>query len=294
MIPYRFDEEEKVVKTWLATRTETGDIVLDYSYFRQADGRDIAELVWGKTVTCDEFDTVCLAHFPVWKDLATACGIAFSARPSVSTWTPSSARRTGINLRIPIVTLLNDMMACACHPASFTWELFMAVHSATLAGYCRRFSTESDSTEGQPSVAWTTAVKHLARDVTTFGGTHMYGLWELVIKTVPRLMPQSVHVVLTRPMNTGSTWTLDLEGVRDTVTVPFPKTVDAPDEKCLVEVPASTLAFTHAKVATTTGRLAAPSMVRVYSRCTAASMSRKGYVCTAQAATSEGSFVVGE
>jgi hypothetical protein len=234
VVPHRFEDEQSVLQEWLSKTDLEGTILLDTSYFEKRDH------AWRPHVTEREFDIFCAAHLGRWKQVADCLQCTWSARASLQMWRPRNEAAQVLDLQIPILTLLNDMMACASHPNAFQWRAFTVLHAADLVAYCMKFS-RSDTQVNQD--VRRRATKHLGRDLTSFCGRHLLPLWDLIVQDMPLHICHTVHVVIDRPSISCSNLVLRVHGVRDMVSVSFSKSADAPGEKCLVSFPSKALAM---------------------------------------------------
>ena len=108
---------------------------------------------WRNAVTASQFDTMAMLNIKAWKAVADACNCKWDrGDPSKTTWSPTGIRETTgirerqspLRLELPLLTLLQDMMACATHPVVFTPDLFISVHGP-LREYALRFEVVHDA-----------------------------------------------------------------------------------------------------------------------------------------------------
>ena len=186
----------------------------------------------------------------LWAQIAGACGQSPFVTPSSTVWSPPgcAAAENVCGLEIPILQLLNDMIASATHPDVFNWDLFLAVHDTTIAGYCmsepfiRRSMSAPDDSKGRFA---THRTRHLARDVCNFGNHYLLPLWTAAQESIARLRCTVLHVVVKLPEKQAPSLNLELSEYRERVTCFYPNTVDKPGELCLFTIPCKHLQLTR-------------------------------------------------
>lgn len=266
VFPFLFHDEAEVLRSFLAKASKDkvlkeGPSLLDDTYLSRSVSSRLQ--TWRSDIAAGEFDTFCLCNMEAWVNVARTCGVTpFEARPSDAVWTPPhGADQAGIaSLAIPVLQILNDMIASATHPAAFSWELFMAVHDCTMAGYAKQFIRTSGSPDlsGVRRCALNRAqTRNLGRDLCNFGSEHLLPLWRAVQTSFQRFRSEVLHVVTTLPVRETPTLNIVIDGYQENVSVFYPNTVDKPGDLCLFSIPCRFLKVTR-KPTQSSGRWRSP------------------------------------
>ena len=237
-----------------------------------------AHLPWQTEVTAAQFDAMALRSTEIWKAVCQACACRWDgAKPHLTTWSPQTKGTHNKKLRIPLITLLRDVMACAPHPVAFTPALFAAVHGKPMR-YAIVFEdqAESDETEkatveameeAETEEATVEAMEeageaeeseeakprarratfgHLGRSLMRFATAHMVPLWTRLLEVCgTEHFCKELHVLVTLPIREGPNLHLTLQAFKEDVTVFYPNTLDKPGQRCLLPVPSKFLRLTH-------------------------------------------------